>query len=989
MAFERVGLGGKLTFEEAQAVASLRRATQSFDSLLKSATQAQPPVTSFGQRFRQAGAQVRRGTQMMQSGMGQVTGGARNLAMGLAPVSLAMGIGISKAAGFEQKMSGVAAITRASADELAAMTAEAKRQGIVSVFSASQSAEAMENLGRAGFSTSEILTGLGGVMAAAAAEGVDLATSSDIIARVVRGMGEEVSQANHIADILALTSAKSNTSIVDLGESFKYGATQAKIMGISTEETAAVFGKLADAGLRGSVGGTAFTNMLVKISKPSKEAARQMEEWGISLTDSTGAMRPLSNIISQFDSRLSKIRDTTERARIQTELFGIRGAKAYGSLALAGGEAIDSLTQDLRESSFGVGAAQEAAQKRLDNFLGALTLFGSSVEAVSIEFFGPLLKSFQAATEGMTQGMNKVLLSVQALKQNQESYATVAARIAKDQGAALAKEDKLVQGLTEREQGRAAAQIKALTQTAIISKTNTATEQKSRRDTLAGMLAQQASLHGLSDAERQLHADRIAHAIERTAAQQKIEVEARALLENEKRLADIEAEHGTTARIMAEGVLDAIAKIKDAFQSAVDVVKDFGEWLKNSIGEEQLKNLVSLATRIVVVGGVLVPVIAGVGLFSILAAGAITPLVGLGKVVAGLATSLFGLAKGFIAMLPVIWPIVAIGAVLAGAFMLIRKEGESVGETFRRVWGVIKEGAINVWQGSIKPFLDQIMLGFTSMAEGLKEIWMALWVPISELASLALAHITAALRPPFEALGMMVNEAIDWWQELFTAGAEVATDWGSAISGFVDSALETMGMFADWMVSLAEPLRAPFMALQEFLGTFADWVLSLFETKIGKGIAKVFNGLVGVVSAPFKLVQSLMGESGGPPKVTEKTVDVIEKGSDKVAKVVPSPAAKHRPELAQAILRQRALMRQEEQAARQQAAERELKANVQIEDNRKIEVRSKMCVDGEGLSIAKARHEQSVFERSGGRTTPFVRRRATESGMRVAATARA
>ena len=176
MAFERIGLGGILRFDEKQALSGMRRAQAGFARLQGSA--------------RKLGA----GLAMMGDGM-------RNAGMALLPVTAGLGFGAVKAAKFEKQMSGVGAITRSSADDLAALTNEAKKQGVESVFSAQQSAEAMEFMGRAGFDTKEIIDGLGGVMAAAAADGITLATSSDIVARVVKGMGLEIKEASHVADV--------------------------------------------------------------------------------------------------------------------------------------------------------------------------------------------------------------------------------------------------------------------------------------------------------------------------------------------------------------------------------------------------------------------------------------------------------------------------------------------------------------------------------------------------------------------------------------------------------------------------------------------------------------------------------------------------------------------------------------------------------------------------------------------------------------------
>ncbi|MHA1572427.1 MAG: phage tail tape measure protein, partial [Alphaproteobacteria bacterium] len=621
MAFERIGLGGVLKFNETQALAGMKRASAGF-------------------------AKLRLGARNVGSGLASIGGGARNAALALAPVAIGLALGAKKAADFEKQMSAVGAITRASEEDFGRLTAEAKRLGVVSVFSASESAQAMEFLGRAGFDTTQIISGLGGVMNAAAAEGVDLATSADIVARVVKSMGEEIDDAAHIADVLVLTSAKTNTNLIALGESFKFGAAQAKVMGISTEETAAIFGKMADAGLRGSIGGTSFTNMLIKLAKPTSKGQKLMDKWGVSLTDASGALRPMSEIVEQFKGQIDQIPSATEKARVMTELFGIRGSKAYSALSLAGGKALRDLTADLKASSFGVGAAAEAAERRLDNFLGSMKLFGSSLEALSIELFGPMLGAFKETVQDMTGGLNSVLFSMQGLTEANQTFNMAAGRMSKERASALANELGLVDRLGERQAANAQAGLAAVTRSMIGEEKLTRAQRAARAQGFATFIEQGLKREGISDAGRKaqrkhlkqiletakaqglsqkqelalrrrfleslaaqqagtkklglLEKAQATNKLERTlaqaAAEAKIQAQARGLLEREKKLGEIEEKHGRTARFIAEGVLEAIETIKTGFKSVVKQVTDFGDRMRESIGEDNLKRFAKIAT---------------------------------------------------------------------------------------------------------------------------------------------------------------------------------------------------------------------------------------------------------------------------------------------------------------------------------------------------------------------------------------------------------
>ena len=100
------------------------------------------------------------------------------LALGIYAASRPLVGMINTAADFEETMSRVGAITRATSTEMEQLTAEAKRLGITTPFTARQSAEAMTYLGMAGWETSQILKGMPGLLNLALAGKTDLARTA-------------------------------------------------------------------------------------------------------------------------------------------------------------------------------------------------------------------------------------------------------------------------------------------------------------------------------------------------------------------------------------------------------------------------------------------------------------------------------------------------------------------------------------------------------------------------------------------------------------------------------------------------------------------------------------------------------------------------------------------------------------------------------------------------------------------------------------------
>lgn len=386
--FPSIGLGGILTFQAGQAIAEMGRTASSFNSLGTAATNAKQGVSKVSTSFE----------------------GARMMAQ---PLVTAVEGGIGTAAQFEQQMSTVAAVGDLDSASLEQLTALAKKMGIETVFSARESGQAMEFMARAGADAVQITAGLPGVLAAAAAEGIGLGTAGDIVSRVIKGMGLEWQDATHVANALALASARTNTSIVGLGEGMGYVAGQAHSMGFDLDQTVGALALLSDAGLQGSRAGTHLTHMFTKLSKPSTEGANIMARWGIALTDTSGKMLPISRIVQQFAQHIDKVKSATERARLVTEVFGIQGAAAYNALATAGKKKLDDLTNDLRTNT---DAAEKMAERRLNNLLGQVHMLGSSLQGLSIEIFGPMLEPITYFVRIAIGELNDLLYAIQAIK---------------------------------------------------------------------------------------------------------------------------------------------------------------------------------------------------------------------------------------------------------------------------------------------------------------------------------------------------------------------------------------------------------------------------------------------------------------------------------------------------------------------------------------------------------------------------------------------
>lgn len=209
---------------------------------------------------------------------------------------------ITTIASFESTMAQLKGVTSATTADMKLMSDTARKLGATTQFSASQAAEGLLALSRAGFSVSESNAAIAATLNLATAATIDLGRASEITSNTIRQFGLSASEAERVADIFVNTANSANTTVEDLAQTMKFAGPVAGVLGISLEETAAAAGILANAGIQGSMGGTALRMMFLSLLDPSASAKKALKEMGVSMKDINpevvglaGAMKALSD----------------------------------------------------------------------------------------------------------------------------------------------------------------------------------------------------------------------------------------------------------------------------------------------------------------------------------------------------------------------------------------------------------------------------------------------------------------------------------------------------------------------------------------------------------------------------------------------------------------------------------------------------------------------------------------------------------------------
>ncbi len=328
---------------------------------------------------------------------------------------------VKMAADFDQQMSTVQANTGATSAQMDQLRAAAIEAGASTVYSATDSADAINDLGKAGMSVTDILTGgLSGALNLAASDGMAVGDAAEYMANALSMFHLKGSQASQVADTLAAGAGKAVGNVSDFGEALNNCGAQANSFGMNVQETTGVLALFAQNGTIGAEAGTQLNSMLMKLAAPSAEASNTMKELGISAYDAQHHFVGMANFAGQLQKAEKNLTEE-QRNQANATIFGSYAIKAANYLYEAGESGVNKWTKAVSESGY---AAEQAAAKN-NNLKGDLENLGGSMESLMISVGegaqGPLRKMVQGldtlvdAFAGLPSGAQQTLVVMASL----------------------------------------------------------------------------------------------------------------------------------------------------------------------------------------------------------------------------------------------------------------------------------------------------------------------------------------------------------------------------------------------------------------------------------------------------------------------------------------------------------------------------------------------------------------------------------------------
>ena len=331
---------------------------------------------------------------------------------------------------FEAEMSTVAGITHATGDELEALKNAAKQAGQNTWATATESAQALEYMSLAGWTSEQSIGALNDMLMAAKISGLDLGASTDLVTDSMSAMGLSVDQLGHYLDVTTKANNVANTTSSDLMEAILGCAGAAKTNGISLESLSTALSVFANNGLKGTQAGTAMNSILVRMTSNDK-ALTEMARLGVSAFDEqTGSFRDMGDILKDLEAKMVTMTDAERDASLKA----IAGTNYYSQFAYlldsvseaAEGTAgsWDVLTDKLNNAD---GAAGEMYDTMMNNLSGAMTEAKSAIEAVQLALGEALTPALTDTVRAVTPYIQKVATFI---SDHKELVATVAKVVA-------------------------------------------------------------------------------------------------------------------------------------------------------------------------------------------------------------------------------------------------------------------------------------------------------------------------------------------------------------------------------------------------------------------------------------------------------------------------------------------------------------------------------------------------------------------------------
>ncbi|MFH8813124.1 phage tail tape measure protein [Streptomyces hygroscopicus] len=327
---------------------------------------------------------------------------------------LALGMGelVKNGNEYQQAMNAFGAVTGATKIQMQRAAATAAQLGndlSLPNASATEAAEAMVELAKAGFRTDQAISATRASLQLASAAQVSAADSAKYLGDMMDQFGMGADQAGRASDILASTANAASGDIMDIYYAMKYAGPVAHGLGVSMEEAAAAVGMLGKAGILGQTAGTTLRGMMANLAAPTPQMIEGLKAMGIEAWDAQGNFKGLRTVIDGLSKAQHRMSQQDFAAAVKKSM----GKPAMsGAIALAhqGVDSFDALMQAVGQT----GSAAEIAAAKGKGLAGAMTQMKTQAKQTGLAIYDGMAPGLEFLTRGITSGLSKATPKITA-----------------------------------------------------------------------------------------------------------------------------------------------------------------------------------------------------------------------------------------------------------------------------------------------------------------------------------------------------------------------------------------------------------------------------------------------------------------------------------------------------------------------------------------------------------------------------------------------
>ncbi|BBF74735.1 phage tail length tape-measure protein [Lacticaseibacillus paracasei] len=292
-----------------------------------------------------------------------------------------------------------AAVTGKFKAQLNEMADASKKWSVQYGISTTQINQGLADLVRAGYDANQSMKMMPAILDASRASGDDFNTTMDVVTSTMTQFNVKAGNVSKVTDAMTYAANATKSGFGDMGEAMQYTGQSANAAGISLNETVAAIGLLSNAGLQGSMAGTAFNAMLQKLAGASEKADSPMSSLGVNVAAFKKGTIGLPEVIDQVTQKTKGMTDAQKVAAVNAA-FGERGGRAMLALMNQGSSALVDLTN---KTASAAGATKKVSDAMGNTAAANFNKLKSSIQVLGIEIGQNLLPALTPMIKTATQ----------------------------------------------------------------------------------------------------------------------------------------------------------------------------------------------------------------------------------------------------------------------------------------------------------------------------------------------------------------------------------------------------------------------------------------------------------------------------------------------------------------------------------------------------------------------------------------------------------